>query len=591
MNIFRKHYLSVIFGLGAFLILFQNFDNIKYNQSSIVRPVRPPQENKVTTKSECAPDKYQEIRESATVEKSQVIIDCSAKLQGRDRISKRLIFMGPESSDVVFDCAGAVLDGLKINDGKAMIEVRSKVLTNSNKELTWQRPERVIIKNCNVQGSARIYGMAKNGEGENLKLSSRSEGHTQRAQKNAPTNITFDKMNIVGESSIPLYISPGVTNFTLKNSRISGSSASVAIYLDAESANNLIENNIINVKSKKRELVAIDGSAGNLIKNNHFSQMVNGGIFLYRNCGEGGNIRHQTPSKNRIEYNKFDGRSLRGGSIFGFPQSEEGDYQSSTPYIFLSSRDGDRKYCGQDNGYPFGSSKDNRDFAENNIVSHNQFRGRSSSLVVDRHPGANVITDNKVVNEFTENELVEDEQPEIKQFCEVPNAYPDSHLENGESVSEFLVNGKRQCTGVSLLCKEGNLIKSQIKCSSTSTENQGSAVEKSFECQAVGDNLGCSKEFDCPQGMRVSKIKAACNLEYGKITKEQIDLMPWNQLRVDIESDHRSDGECQIDQTHIANSSVVLDSIKGKAGFNFHCHERDGNGGDCHILGKVICAP
>lgn len=552
VSIFRKRYLSVFFALGLSFVLFQNFDNIKNGHSSIIRPLVPPQENKVTIKSECSADKYHEIREQATTEKSQVVIDCSMKLQSQDKISKRLIFIGTEASDVVFDCAGAILDGLKINDGKNMIEVRSRMIMDRNKMQTWQRPEHVVIKNCNVQGSARIYGMARTGEGEYLKISSRSEGHTQRAQQNAPKDITFERMNIVGESGVPLYISPGVTNFTLKNSRIGGTSVSVAIYLDAESANNVIENNIINVKSSKRELIAIDGSAGNIIRNNHFSEMRYGGIFLYRNCGEGGTIRHQTPNKNRIEYNKFDGKTLVGGSnlFFGFGSYEEEDYQSSYPYVFLSARDGNRKYCGADNGYPFGSSKSNRDYAENNIVSHNQFKGTSTALVVDRHPGANVISDNKQVKEFTESVVIEEEQP----------AHPDC-----------------------------------INCNSPppppTTDNKGSTIEKSFECQSIGDNSGCSKDFDCPQGMRISKIKAACNLENGKVTKEQIDSMLWNQLHVEKESDHRSDGECQLGQIHISSSSILLEALKGKSGFNFHCHERDGNGGDCHILGKVICTP
>lgn len=533
-----RQFLALV-SLGFVIMLFQNFVGVNFPQkkSSIVRPVNQDDVNKIVFKSECSPDKYQEIREPATQGRSQAVIDCSLRLQASDKISKRLILIGSAASNVLLDCRGATIDDQRVNDGKDMIEVRTKMITGKKGEISWDRPEDITVKNCKIHGTARIHGMAKTGEGSYLKESSRSEGHTLRAQQNAPTRISFENMSITGDSRVPLYISPGVTYFSIKNSTIDGHSASVAIYMDTESARNTIENNFIQVNSSKRELIAIDGSAENLIKNNHFSQMSFGGIFLYRNCGEGGTIRHQTPHSNRIEFNKFDGRTLKGKGIFSFTASaQDEDLNSiSYPLIFLSSRDGNRNYCGNDKGYPFGSSKSNKDYAENNTIAHNQFLGLPTSYIVDRHPGANNIFDNKSVSEFTEN------------------------------------------------------VASTSSTDSSGVDSSSVPVEKSFECQAVGNNLGCSKDFQCPQGTQIEKLKLACNLEFGKVTPEEIKVLPWNRLKVERASDRQSDGVCRVDQIQLSDGYIELLQIVGKSGFNFHCQERDKNGGDCHIAGKVIC--
>jgi hypothetical protein len=132
------------------------------------------------------------------------------------------------------------------------------------------------------------------------------------------------------------------------DSTINGRSDSAAIYLDAESGSNIIRNNTINITNAPREIIAIDGSASNQILTNTIQQAPNGGIYLYRNCGEGGTVRHQAPQRNLIAGNTI---------------SHTGGYG-----IWLGSRNGGRFYCSADDGYPFGSSKDNGDFADDNII-------------------------------------------------------------------------------------------------------------------------------------------------------------------------------------------------------------------------------
>ncbi|MDD2461433.1 MAG: right-handed parallel beta-helix repeat-containing protein, partial [Kiritimatiellae bacterium] len=88
---------------------------------------------------------------------------------------------------------------------------------------------------------------------------------------------------------------------------------------------------------------------------------------LYRNCGEGGTVRHQTPNGNILADNRFMTRGLA----------------LRTYGIWLGSRNGRRAYCGCDAGYPFGSSLDNRDFADDNTVTNNMFMPMTSRALRD----------------------------------------------------------------------------------------------------------------------------------------------------------------------------------------------------------------
>lgn len=192
-----------------------------------------------------------------------------------------------------------------------------------------------------------------------LRASSRRPDHTERLQAAAPTDVRLQNVTITGTGSIPLYIGPGVTGLRLTQSRLNGRSASTAIYLDAESGGNTLSDNTIAVRTG-REVIAVDGSAGNLITGNRIDLnagglMNRGGVFLYRNCGEDGVIRHQTPSHNRITGNTFVASWLGPART-----------------VVVGAREGNRRYCGDDAGYPFGSSADDGDNAADNIIRDNR---------------------------------------------------------------------------------------------------------------------------------------------------------------------------------------------------------------------------
>jgi hypothetical protein len=259
-----------------------------------------------------------------------------------------------KKSGTVIDCKGK-----EFNDGKLTeIRVSSSI-------------EDVSIKNCKLKGSIRIYGLGLNGEATKVKESSHKEGHTKRAQEAAPSKVLISNMTIEGVQRVPVYIAPGVTKVTIENCKFIGNTNSTVIYLDAESAYNVIQNNSFNVNGnftfrqfRIREVIAVDGSSHNKILNNRFEKSVGGGVYLYRNCGEGGTVRHQSPQYNLIENNEFNLSGLHWGNNG----------------IWLGSRNGNRIYCNLDDGYPFGSSIDNRDFADNNIVRNNKFLNSENTI-------------------------------------------------------------------------------------------------------------------------------------------------------------------------------------------------------------------
>ena len=260
---------------------------------------------------------------------------------------QQVVLSGTAASGTVIDCGGGWY-----NDGQPTeIVIRSEQTAAG-----WERPEGIVIRNSRIRGAIRVVGMGNNGESERVRESSCREGHTERARAAAPSGIRISGVEIEAVHRIPLYLAPGVSDVTIEGSRFTGWSCSTAVYLDCESGRNVIRANTFATRPA-REVIAVDGSAENTIEGNRFERLPYGGILLYRNCGEAGTVRHQTPHGNVIRGNWFDTRTL--GILHAA--------------IHLGSRNGRRPYCGQDDGHPFGSSIDDRDFADDNVVDGNVF--------------------------------------------------------------------------------------------------------------------------------------------------------------------------------------------------------------------------
>ncbi len=266
---------------------------------------------------------------------------CSLRLGPGEHVP-RLLLEGATSSGVTITCDGGTIGPGEAGTGLAdfAVEIRSRPPEADRSR--WDRPTDVAIRGCAILGHVRIWGMGLNGQGPAVRESSHSPGHTERAQAAAPTRITLDRVALTAFGRIPVYAGPGVTHLTLSGSRIAGRSSATAVYLDAESADNAITGNAFTITTG-REVIAVDGSARNTIAGNTFDLHGEGAVRLYRNCGEGGTVRHQTPSDNVVTGNTF-----RGVGFFTAP-------------VVVNSRNGWDIHCGADDGYPFGSSLDNRD--------------------------------------------------------------------------------------------------------------------------------------------------------------------------------------------------------------------------------------
>lgn len=412
----------------------------------------------------CTQQKIDEILTTATPTSSSVLVECNLSLTQQDVVTKKLIFKGAAASGVTLDCHGATLRRA------AGMADETRLLITSRQKITgaWEAPENIAIRNCMIEGMVLVRGMALNGEDKNLTESSRKQGHTERVQANAPNGIVFDHDTFIGQGAIPIYFSPGVHDSSILNSTIGGRSNSVAIYFDAESARNTIKGNRIDTDTRSdnellagtlnavrflgssigintdslpnpyRELIAIDSSAGNRVLDNRFGNLNHGGIFLYRNCGEGGNIRQQTPHGNEIINNVF----------------YYDEFDGSVPAIWLSSRNGKSSYCDQDKGYPLGSSLSDLDYATGNFVAQNQFYKFEPAKMIRDNAGNNFIEANNLVQIPITR----------KAGCFYKDGRPSRLILDGAKVRYTSDSDKDSCTLHVLECNDGTIKDSATAC-------------------------------------------------------------------------------------------------------------------------------
>lgn len=417
----------------------------------------------------CDARKTAEILAPASREQPSVQIDCNLSLPPKSLVTKQLLLSGRKASGITVDCNGATLRSTADNRPTLRILVSSAKTTREDGTTQWIPPQDITIKNCRIEGPVRIQGMAINGEDASLTASSRQAGHTERVQAAAPSGISLLNNDFVASGQIPLYFSPGVHHARLENSRFSGYSYSIAFYLDAESAYNTIKNNTFNVETRRqdtltnkalialhqldnwfdtdlvkgsqsyREQIAVDGSAHNLFAGNRFNRLEHGGIYLYRNCGEGGNIRHQTPTGNRIVNNVFYYRNFDG----------------SVPAVWLGSRKGDRSYCDLDKGYPFGSSASDLDHADGNAVTQNQFYKFAPGKMIRDGGRGNYLAGNATVTR----------QIKRKSGCYLADASPNL-LAHGQAIRQTRHDAPAACIVEVLSCDDGEIRVAEQPCPS-----------------------------------------------------------------------------------------------------------------------------
>ena len=197
-------------------------------------------------------------------------------------------------SNVTLDCRGATLQGTVKDKIGLFIDSRGEGTRN------------ILVKNCRFLDFATT-GVLIGWRGQNKEDDSDREIMFSKA----PSNITLENVEIRRSGRVGLYVDAYVRKVTLSNSIVE-ESGGVGVYLEHSSQQTTLKNNRIarNGNGKTpREGVAIDSSAMNEIRNNVISNNSRGGIFLYKNCGEGRSKgtqnRWQHSNQNVIAQNKF----------------------------------------------------------------------------------------------------------------------------------------------------------------------------------------------------------------------------------------------------------------------------------------------
>lgn len=176
------------------------------------------------------------------------------------------------------------------------------------------RPEDVTIDGCQLSGSVLLGAVGGNARplSSRSQLDTSSTPHILRARQLAVRGIHLSHLKIDAPPALHIgnlvFFQQGVSDSSLSDSTLTGESSSTTMYLAPEGTGNVIERNTFNVAhtaGNEREILAIDGSSNNIIRGNSFRHVENGGIYVYRNCGETGGTRHQGPSGNQIFDNDF----------------------------------------------------------------------------------------------------------------------------------------------------------------------------------------------------------------------------------------------------------------------------------------------
>lgn len=506
---------------------------------------------------DCSAAKLKEVLEPLSATKSSVSVQCNLNLKSYDVVTKKIVVYGSNASGITINCNGATIGSDTVSPSRMVLQIASQKVTDpSTGQVQWRRPENVTVKNCVIKGRAGVSGMAS----ADLRVSSYTAGHTGRAQAAAPKNIQFENMTMIGQNIIPLYVYPGATYVSVRNSTFTGVSNSVTVYLDAESAHHTIKDNTFRTRTR-REHLAVDGSAYNKIIGNKFFLDYLGGIFLYRNCGEAGVVRHQTPSQNQILNNYFDFGNSTG-------------YNGVTPAIWVASRNGNRDYCSHDNGYPVGSSVNNNDLARYNVISQNQIRHYSAAEMIRVNASPNTLNANETVS----NEI---SRPAA---CYLDSALPTNFFASGTTTRYVMADGEPTCNGRSYKCNDGEIISASISCANTPLP-----IEVPFSCKADNNNSGCRGVVTCPSRKNLLAVRAGCNLEFGLVSQSRLASVPWNQVEVVRASDYINAGFCFVADAEISSGSSAINIGSQQNSFEYSCREFDSNGGECHVFGTALC--
>lgn len=252
----------------------------------------------------------------------------------------------------------------------------------------------VTVRNCHVEGFLNNYHV----EHEDFR-----QYTVENEYENAFANIVIEDGTSSSSRGVGIFVNGYVTGVTLRRMHVEGA-GSTGIYLEHGSKNNVVEHStIVNNGFREngpggssftvagvdfwfwgpgREGLAIDGSRFNVVRNNVFSGNADGGIFLYKNCGEFVNSRPE-----RWWHRRYgaDGNEIHGNTFIGGSNG-----------VWIGSRMGENTLpmeCSDPAYYVNGLERVVRDFARDNVVRDNDFQDVQYAIRVE--DDGNTIADNR----------------------------------------------------------------------------------------------------------------------------------------------------------------------------------------------------
>jgi hypothetical protein len=272
-----------------------------------------------------------------------------------------------------------------IRDSGTVVDLKGRTLKDN---ILVQGPVKdVVIQNGTLRGEIRFRASDYK---KVLEEYNKTKHWTREVRKVAPQGAVLRDLVIEPSGDThSLYCGPGTTGVRVVACEFKGESKGPLIYLSMEGAyHEVLRCEFRGKTGMRREIIAIDGCAESVIRGCKFLRCTQGGIYIYRNSGENGTIRHQEPRFNLIKDNRFDLRGMWLRSSF---------LDSEVPHgVIVGSRQGSRtRHNDLDAGYPWGSSKDDRDFARQNTVIGNRFKGDWFKRWVCDNDKNNTVVDNK----------------------------------------------------------------------------------------------------------------------------------------------------------------------------------------------------
>jgi parallel beta-helix repeat protein len=300
---------------------------------------------------------------------TSTLVDCSqagavVTLTSSSHLDPSCTYAGIEiaTSGVTLDCQGAKIVG-PTNSGSRGILVRApQGVALSN----------ITVRNCHVEGYLNSVRVTRDGF-RNL---------AQGEEYLTPTsNIVIEDSTFKGSRGTGIFVDGYVEDVTIRDNTIDGA-GSVGIYLETGSRRNRVEgNSIINNGYREngangqlatfgttqvwwwgvgREGLAVDGSYENVIVDNAFYNNSNGGLFLYKNCGE-------YPSRPSYFERRYHARDnlIEGNTFIGGRNG-----------VWVGSRMGENTYpmeCTDPAYINSGITRVVLDYAEDNVVRDNRF--------------------------------------------------------------------------------------------------------------------------------------------------------------------------------------------------------------------------